>query len=68
MKNVAAMRRVDPSKEKKKGEITLPSDHIIEATVIRRPEVLPEPKYVDVEKRVKDFIDLKRSQQAPSTH
>lgn len=44
---IAALRRIDPSKEKKKGEIVLPSDYIIEATVIRRPESLPEPKYVN---------------------
>lgn len=42
---VSRMRRVDPFKEKKKGEVQYPSDSIIQATVIRRPEVLPEPKY-----------------------
>ncbi len=43
---VSRLRRVDPHKEKKKGEIVYPPDSIIEATVIRRPEVLPEPEYV----------------------
>jgi peptidylprolyl isomerase len=44
---VSRLRRVDPNKEKQKGEIVLPADSIIEATVIRRPETLPEPEYVD---------------------
>lgn len=68
MNNLAALRRVDPSKEKKKGEITLPSDYIIEATVVRRPEVLPEPKYLDLEKKVKELIDQNRNQADPSNH
>jgi peptidylprolyl isomerase len=44
---ISRLRRVDPHKEKKKGEIVLPPDRVIEATVIRRPETLPEPEYVD---------------------
>ncbi len=43
---VSRLRRVDPNKEKEKDEIVLPADRIIEATVIRRPETLPEPEYV----------------------
>ena len=51
MECVCRMRRVDPSKEKKKGEIVFPADRIIEATVIRRPEKLAEPKYVQLPQR-----------------
>ena len=43
---VSRLRRVDPYKEKKTGEVLYPPDSIIEATVLRRPEVLPEPEYV----------------------
>lgn len=43
---VSRLRRVDPHKEKKKGETTFPPDSILEAKVIRRPDVLPEPQYV----------------------
>ncbi|TWU48855.1 putative peptidyl-prolyl cis-trans isomerase [Rubripirellula tenax] len=43
---VSRMRRIDPSKEKKKDAIQIPPDRIIEATVIRRPAELPEPVYV----------------------
>jgi peptidylprolyl isomerase len=46
MNVISALRRVDPSKEKKKGEIRLPSDYVMEATVIRKPKEIPEPKYV----------------------
>ncbi len=42
---VSRLRRVDPHKEKKKGEVQYPPDSIIEAKVIRRPESLPEPEY-----------------------
>ncbi len=42
---VSRFRRVDPTKEKEKGEVVLPADSIIEATVIRHPETLPEPEY-----------------------
>ncbi|MGI9474103.1 MAG: peptidylprolyl isomerase [Rubripirellula sp.] len=47
MDAISRLRRVDPNKEKKKGEIVRPSDSILEATVIRRPEQLPEPLYFD---------------------
>ncbi len=43
---VSRFQRVDPNKEKKKGEIVVPADTIIEASVIRRPDTLPEPEYV----------------------
>ncbi|GAA5505868.1 peptidylprolyl isomerase [Novipirellula caenicola] len=39
------LRRVDPHKEKKKGQVVYPPDRIIEAEVIRRPDELPEPQY-----------------------
>lgn len=47
MEVVSRFRRVDPSKEKKKGEVVVPGDAIIEATVLRRPDTLPEPEYFD---------------------
>ena len=47
MNAISRLRRVDPSKKKEKGEIVQPPDSIIEATVLWRPETLPEPVYVD---------------------
>lgn len=47
MNVICRLRRVDPNKEKK-GKIELPPDRIIEATVIRRPDQLPEIKYLDL--------------------
>jgi peptidylprolyl isomerase len=44
---VSRFQRVDPFQEKKKGEVQVLSDSILEAKVIRRPEVLPEPEYVN---------------------
>lgn len=41
---ISALRRVDPSKEKK-NDVVLPPDRILSATVLRRPETLPEPIY-----------------------
>jgi peptidylprolyl isomerase len=46
METVSRLRRVDPNQEKKKGEIVVPPDSIITATVTRRPPALPEPEYV----------------------
>ncbi len=46
MDNVGRMRRIDPSKEKKKDEIVIPADRILSATVIRRPDDLPTPQYL----------------------
>ena len=46
MQVISSLRRVDPNKKKKEGEIRLPPDRIISATVIRRPEQLPTPSYV----------------------
>lgn len=51
MDAVSRLRRVDPNKEKKKGEIIMPPDRIIEATVIRRPKELPEPKYLNMKQQ-----------------
>ncbi len=42
---ISVLRRVDPSKEKKKGEIVLPPDRLLIAEVIRRPDKLPEVQY-----------------------
>jgi peptidylprolyl isomerase len=47
MNAISRLRRVDPTKKKEKGEIVQPPDSIIEATVLWRPETLPEPVYVD---------------------
>ena len=47
MNAISRLRRVDPTKKKEKGEIVQPPDSIIEATVLWRPENLPEPVYAD---------------------
>lgn len=47
MELVGQFRRVDPTKEKQKGEVVLPADKILSATMIRRPEKLPEVQFVD---------------------
>ncbi|MEE2936817.1 MAG: hypothetical protein VYA84_12585 [Planctomycetota bacterium] len=47
MENVSYLERVDPFKKKEKGEVQLPPDRILKATVIRRPEELPTPIYID---------------------
>ena len=47
MNAISRLRRVDPNKKKEKGEIIQPPDSIIEATVLRRPDTLPEPVYAD---------------------
>ncbi len=44
---VGSLRRVDPNKKKKKGEVLMPPDRILSAEVVRRPEELPEIIYVD---------------------
>ncbi|NND96000.1 MAG: peptidylprolyl isomerase [Pirellulaceae bacterium] len=49
MDAISELRRVDPSKEKKKNEILLPPDRILEMKVIRRPEKLPEIQYFDAQ-------------------
>ncbi len=46
MEAISRLRRVDPHKEKKKGEVQIPPDSILEAKVLRRPDTLPEPQYV----------------------
>ncbi|QDV61659.1 peptidylprolyl isomerase [Crateriforma conspicua] len=47
MEVVSTFQRVDPSKPKEKGELVLPPDRILEATIIDRPETLPEPEYIE---------------------
>jgi peptidylprolyl isomerase len=42
---VGSLRRVDPNKKKGKGEIVMPPDRVLSATVVRRPEKLPEIVY-----------------------
>ncbi len=43
---VSRLIRVDPHKEKKKGQEQVPPDSIIEATVLRRPDELPDPVFL----------------------
>ncbi len=47
MENISYLQRVDPFKKKEKGEVQLPPDRILKATVIHRPEELPTPLYID---------------------
>ena len=47
MDTTARLRHVDASKKKEK-EIQLPPDRILEATVLRRPDELPEAQYFDL--------------------
>lgn len=42
---VGSLRRVDPNKKKKKNEIVVPPDRIIECEVLNRPDKLPEVIY-----------------------
>ncbi len=44
---VSTFQRVDPGKEKKKGELTLPPDRVLSAEILDRPDTLPEPVYVE---------------------
>ena len=53
---VSRLRRVDPTKEKKKNEIQLPPDSIISAEIVRDAEDLPEPNYVDVQKEIEKAV------------
>lgn len=48
MENVCRMQRIDPSKEKKKDEIVIPPDRILSATMIRKPNELPTPQYLNL--------------------
>ncbi|MDA9778046.1 peptidylprolyl isomerase [Rubripirellula sp.] len=47
METISRLNRVDPHQEKKKGEEQVPADSIIEATILRRPDSLPDPIYVN---------------------
>lgn len=42
---LGALRRVDPHKESKKGEVLEPPDRIIKCEILNRPEILPEVIY-----------------------
>jgi peptidylprolyl isomerase len=48
MDAVGRLQRIDPSKEKGKGEIVIPADRILRATVIRKPDELPKPQYLNL--------------------
>jgi peptidylprolyl isomerase len=50
MDAISRLRRVDLAKKKEK-QVLLPPDRIIEATVLRRPEQLPEPQYVQLSRQ-----------------
>tara|TARA_R110002049_G_scaffold4601_6_gene32857 strand:+ start:30387 stop:31829 length:1443 start_codon:yes stop_codon:yes gene_type:complete len=49
---VCSLRRVDPAEKDKKDKVIVPPDRILTAEVIRRPDELPEPKYVDVKQAI----------------
>lgn len=48
MDNICRMQRIDPSKQKGKDEIVIPPDRILSATVIRKPDELPTPQYLNM--------------------
>lgn len=54
---VSRLRRVDPTKEKKKGEVILPPDSIIETEIVRPAGDLPEPDYVDMQKEFDKAVE-----------
>lgn len=45
---VSRVRRIDPSKEKKKGDIEVPADQILRAEVLSKPDETITPKYVNL--------------------
>lgn len=45
---VSRLRRRDPSKEKKKGEVEIPADQVLRAEIVSKPDSLPEPNYVRI--------------------
>ena len=49
---VCSLRRTDPAEDKKKDKVNIPPDRILTAEVIRRPDTLPEPRYVDLQAAV----------------
>lgn len=53
---VSRLRRVDPTKEKKKGEVILPPDSIITTEIVRPAGELPQPKYVDMQKEFEKAV------------
>ncbi|WP_146577250.1 peptidylprolyl isomerase [Neorhodopirellula pilleata] len=53
---VSRLRRVDPTKEKKKNEVQLPPDSIISAEIVRDAEDLPDPQYVDLQKEMEKAV------------
>jgi len=46
---ISSLRRVNPSEKKKDKQVMVPPDRILSAEVIRKPENLPEPKYLDLD-------------------
>ncbi|TWT49103.1 putative peptidyl-prolyl cis-trans isomerase [Rubripirellula amarantea] len=67
---VSRLRRVDPSKKAEEKKMQLPPDRILETTVLRRPDTLPEVKYFDVRAALQAEQDRIRAAQkaAESTH
>lgn len=47
MDAACSFRRVNPNEKKQEGMPSLPPDRVLSAEVIRRPESLPEPVYVE---------------------
>lgn len=54
---VSRLRRVDPTKEKKKTDVSMPPDSIISMEIIRDAKDLPAPQYVDVQKQIREAVE-----------
>ncbi|WP_404307644.1 peptidylprolyl isomerase [Neorhodopirellula lusitana] len=65
---VSRLRRVDPTKEKKKNEVQLPPDSIISSEIVRPGKDLPEPKYLDLQEMMDEAVKagLLRPKAAPA--
>ena len=48
MDAISSLRRANPAETDKKKKVIVPPDRILSAEVIRRPEVLPEPEFLDL--------------------
>jgi len=66
MHAVCSFQEIDPTKKSDEKGLQLPPDSILRAEIVRPPaEPLPEPKYIDLEKMVREALALRDSSQAP---
>ena len=60
---ISELRRVDPTKKKKKTDIVVPPDRVLSMEVVREPKTMPEIEYLDTRAALEEAMRIRQQNQ-----